>query len=97
MCVEIHLYTNYTNMYINSFGCFLKEIWVKGKKKAKDKFHFKRHAMTIVKLWNFLSRCMPPTFNPNNKKYQDSKHLKEKSNKKKMKWDKFWKYSKKFQ
>ena len=39
--------------------------------------------MTIVKLWNFLSRCMPPTFNPNNKKYQDSKHLKEKSNKKK--------------
>ena len=57
MCVEIHLYTNYTNMYINSFGCFLKEIWVKGKKKAKDKFHFKRHAMTIIKLWNFLSRA----------------------------------------
>lgn len=67
------------------FWMFFERDLRKGKKKAKDKFHFKRHAMTIVKLWNFLSRCMPPTFNPNNKKYQDSKHLKEKSNKKKMK------------
>lgn len=39
------------------FWMFFERDLRKGKKKAKDKFHFKRHAMTIVKLWNFLSRA----------------------------------------